>query len=218
MTATAAFFDMDRTLLNTSSGKLYLQYLWKTGRIGVREATAVIWWGTLYLLRLVDLPRAMVGMLLKTVDHEEMIIRAETQRWFEEWIAPRIVPRAVERLEWHRMQGHRVVILSAATVYIVAPLAARLSVPDYICTYLEVKDGRLTGRIQEPICYGPGKAVLARRFAAVHGIDLNQSYFYSDGYEDLPMLELVGYPVVVNPDAKLARLAMARGWPVERFY
>jgi len=107
------------------------------------------------------------------------------------------------------------VVLSAASVYVVKPLAERLNIPDYLCTYLEVKDGRFTGRLVEPVCFGPGKLLLAEEFAARNSIDLGQSYFYSDGYEDLPMLERVGHPVAVNPDRRLRRLAERRGWPIE---
>ena len=142
-------------------------------------------------------------------------LREETDAWFAEWVAPHISEGAVQRIEEHRALGHRLVVLSAATVYVVRPLAERLNIPDYLCTYLEVEDGRFTGRLVEPVCYGPGKVLLAEQFAARQGIDLSQSTFYSDGYEDVPMLERVGHPVVVNPDRRLRRLAERRGWPVE---
>jgi phosphoserine phosphatase len=88
----------------------------------------------------------------------------------------------------------------------------------YVCTYLEAEDGRLTGRIVPPVCYGPGKVVWAERFAAEHRVDLSASYFYTDSITDLPLLEQVGHPVAVNPDPRLRRLARRQGWPVEMFY
>jgi phosphoserine phosphatase len=68
------------------------------------------------------------------------------------------------------------------------------------------------------VCYGQGKVVWAERFAAEHDVDLAASYFYTDSISDLPLLERVGHPVVVNPDLRLRRLARKRGWPLEMFY
>lgn len=211
----AAFFDMDRTILNDSSGRLYLRYLMQTGRIRAREWLRISRWFLWYALGFIDFPRAMMRMLMMSPGQEEEPLWEETDAWFEEWVAPHIAEAAVQRIEEHRALGHRLVVLSAATVYVVRPLAERLNIPDYLCTHLEVKDERFTGRLVEPVCYGPGKVLLAEQFAARNDIDLGQSYFYSDGYEDLPMLERVGYPVVVNPDRRLRRLAAQRGWPVE---
>ena len=211
----AAFFDMDRTILNGSSGMLYVRYLVQTGRIRARDWMRISWWFLWYALGLIDFPQAMMRMLMMSSGEEEEPLREETDAWFAEWVAPHIAEGAVQRIDQHRAQGHRLVVLSAATVYVVRPLAEQLNIPDYLCTYLEVKEGRFTGRLVEPVCFGQGKALLAEQFAARNDIDLGQSYFYSDGHEDVPMLERVGHPVVVNPDRRLRRLAKKRGWPVE---
>ena len=98
-------------------------------------------------------------------------------------------------------------------------MAAYLGFPgQYLCTFLQSEDGRLTGAIEPPACYGTGKVVWARRFAAEHGVDLGASYFYTDSISDLPLLEQVGHPVAVNPDPRLRRLATRRGWPIQMFY
>jgi len=86
-----------------------------------------------------------------------------------------------------------------------------------LCTQLEVEDGRLTGRHVWPTCYGGGKAIAARALARERGIDLGQSYFYTDSHEDLPLLEAVGHPRPTNPNRRLAAIAARRGWPVRRF-
>jgi putative phosphoserine phosphatase/1-acylglycerol-3-phosphate O-acyltransferase len=211
----AAFFDMDRTILNDSSGKLYVRYLLKTGRIGALEGIRIGWWILAYMLGFIEFPQAMTRMLVMASGEEEGPLWEETARWFEEWVAPHITEGAVQRIAEHRAQGHRPVVLSAATVYVVKHLSQRLDIPDYLCTYLEVEGGRFTGRIQEPAAYGPGKALVAEQFALQNSIDLEQSYFYSDGHEDIPFLERVGHPVAVNPDRRLRRLAVGRGWPIE---
>ena len=79
---------------------------------------------------------------------------------------------------------------------------------------LVVRDGRFTGEAHHPICYGKGKLYWARRFAAEHEVDLGESFFYSDSVTDVPMLEIVGHPQVVNPDPLLRRIARQRGWQV----
>jgi phosphoserine phosphatase len=88
----------------------------------------------------------------------------------------------------------------------------------YICTRFEVVDGIFTGRPVEPICYGPGKLHWARIYARERDLDLSTSYFYTDSYTDLAMLQAVACPVAVNPDARLRRHAQKQGWPIERFF
>jgi phosphoserine phosphatase len=80
---------------------------------------------------------------------------------------------------------------------------------------LAVADGRFTGRVLEPVCYGLGKVHWAERLAERAAIDLDGSYFYTDSYSDLPMLQRVGHRVVVNPDPRLRRFARKAGWTVE---
>jgi putative phosphoserine phosphatase/1-acylglycerol-3-phosphate O-acyltransferase len=107
--------------------------------------------------------------------------------------------------------------VSAATRYQIEPLARELGIPHVLCTRLEVENGRLTGRHVWPTCYGGGKALAARALAREHGIDLAQSYFYTDSHEDLPLLEIVGRPRPTNPSGHLTEIAAKRGWPVKRF-
>jgi len=142
-----------------------------------------------------------------------------SNEWFQAMLRHYIAPGARERVAWHRAQGHQVAIVSASTPYAVHPVAQALDLGEaYLSTRLEVIDGRFTGRVIAPACYDEGKLILARDYAARHGIDLAQSYFYSDSHRDLPLLEAVGHPVAVNPNRRLARLAAARGWPVMCFY
>ena len=86
-----------------------------------------------------------------------------------------------------------------------------------IATVAETVDGVYTGRLAEPFCYGPGKAVAIEKLAAAKGYDLRLCYAYSDSASDLPMLEIVGHPVAVNPDSKLDAIARARNWPIVEF-
>jgi putative phosphoserine phosphatase/1-acylglycerol-3-phosphate O-acyltransferase len=85
-----------------------------------------------------------------------------------------------------------------------------------VASELEVEAGAFTGR-PRALCFGRHKVALAERWAAAHGVDLARSYFYSDSFNDLPLLERVGSPITVNPDGRLSRLAKQRGWPIMRW-
>jgi putative phosphoserine phosphatase/1-acylglycerol-3-phosphate O-acyltransferase len=108
------------------------------------------------------------------------------------------------------------VILTGATRYLAEPVAADLGIEHVLVTQLVVRDGRFTGEVIRPVCYGAGKTYWAERFAAGREIDLGRSYFYTDSITDLPVLERVGEPRIVNPDPRLGRVAARRGWPVLR--
>src|SRR5207244_2888032 len=117
----------------------------------------------------------------------------------------------------HRRRGHTLAVVSSATRYQIEPIARELGIPNVLCTRLEVQNGRLTGRHLWPTVYGGGKAMAARELARAQGIDLAQSYFYTDSHEDLPLLEIVGRPRPTNPNRRLAAVAAVRGWPARRF-
>ena len=129
----------------------------------------------------------------------------------------KIRPEARRLLDMHRHAGRATYIVSAAPQEIVEPLAASLGMTGAIGTRGEVVDGVYTGELDGPFCYGPGKVEAILRARALGGLDLAQCYAYSDSASDLPMLSAVGHPVAVNPDGKLERHARGNGWPVVVF-
>ena len=217
MTPVLAFFDMDYTLLDTSSGLLYVQYLRRTGQISRRMLARVGWWTLLYKLSLIDMARAMPKMVLFSQTVNASGTLAQSRRWFETMVVGHLSPIGVAKVREHQQQGHVVVVISASTQFAVQPVAEHLGL-DYLCTRLVVENDRITGDIVMPPCYGEGKVTLARQLADQHGIPIGRSYFYTDSLSDLPLLEIVEHPIAVNPDPRLKRLAVQRGWPIERFY
>jgi HAD superfamily hydrolase (TIGR01490 family) len=210
---------MDKTLLDATSGLLYARYLYRTGEMSRWELARVAWWGLISRLGWLDVQKLVPRMLVAATGEDEAALRRASDRWFAEDVVPHITERGQQRVEEHKAQGHVVAIVSGSTQYAVGPLTDHLGIPgQYVCTHIESNDGRLTGRVVPPVCFGEGKVVWAERFAAEHDLDLAASYFYTDSISDLPLLERVGQPVAVNPDPRLRRLAGKRGWPIEMFY
>jgi HAD superfamily hydrolase (TIGR01490 family) len=217
MSAIIAFFDMDYTTLDDSSSLLYVNYLRRQKRIGRRALVRIAWWSLLYKVSAIDVNSA-VPRLLSYMEHQSASrLMAESYVWFDETLKDHLAPRAVERIDFHRQQGHQVVLISASTQFAVQPVAEYLRLA-FLCTRLIDHDDELTGAVVDPPCYGAGKVVWAQRYADEQGARLSDAYLYTDSYSDRPLLEAVGRPIAVNPDARLKRLARKRGWPIETFY
>jgi HAD superfamily hydrolase (TIGR01490 family) len=132
-------------------------------------------------------------------------------------ILPRIYPQMVEVVRDHQDAGRPCYIVTAASQEMVVKLADVLAMDGSVGTPSEVVDGVYTGRLAGPFVYGEGKAQALQAFADEKGIDLAHSWAYSDSASDLPMLEAVGHPVAVNPDAELEEVARREGWEIFRF-
>lgn len=213
----AAFFDVDHTLLAVNSAWLWVRHQRRVGKMPVARMLRSIAWIARYRLALLDLEAVTALAARDEAGTKVTALEAEVRAWFQAEIVRWICPEGQARVARHLHDGHVVALLSSGTRFTVAPLAERLGVEHVICTRLEERDGALTGRHVPPACAGPGKVVHAERFAAAHAIDLSRSYFYTDSYSDLPMLERVGRPHVVSPDPRLGRHARGRGWPIEQW-
>lgn len=148
------------------------------------------------------------------LDASEM--RALGRQALNEVTLRRVYPEGMRRIREHKRAGHRVLLLTGALDVVVEPLAELLEV-DLDCAHLLTRDGRLTGDLLHPPPAGEARATLLEEYAALHGCELQECFAYADAISDLPMLEVVGTPVVVNPDARLSQVADQRGWRVERW-
>jgi putative phosphoserine phosphatase / 1-acylglycerol-3-phosphate O-acyltransferase len=212
-----AFFDLDRSLLAGFSALSFLQERVVSGRVSPRE----LWDSTLGALSYSLGRTGFSGMLSASTAAyrgiSESVFEEIGETVFEKYLAGRIFPESRALVRAHQERGHTVAIVSSATRYQAEPLARELGIPHVLCTRLHVKHGMLTGRIERPTCWGEGKLHYARELAEREGIDLAESWFYTDSIDDLPLLEAVGRPRPLNPDRRLAGLARDRGWPVRRF-
>ena len=212
-----AFFDMDRTLLRCNTGALWIRWLRGRGEISLFEMARATAWLAQYKLALLDMESVVEKGIASMRGQSEEELADKCRLFFAEWVQSQVSPRALETLERHRRDGHVVAILSTSTPYVVEPLARHLGIEHAICTRMDIADGKFVGTHRRPACYGAGKVHWAEAFAREHDVDLQRSFFYSDSYSDLPMLERVGMARVVNPDLRLKRHAKRVGWQVDEW-
>jgi putative phosphoserine phosphatase / 1-acylglycerol-3-phosphate O-acyltransferase len=213
-----AFFDLDRTLVAGFSVFTFLLDGLLTGRIGATGLGQFLKSAVGFQLGQHGFS-AFVGETLTLLGGAaEADFEALAERVFAERLASDVFPEARALVRAHQRKGHTLAIVSSATRYQAEPLARDLGIPHVLCTRLDVENGRFTGRLVKPTCYGQGKLLAARGLADAHGVDLAESWFYTDSDEDLPLLEGVGRPRPTNPNARLAAIAARRGWPSRTFY
>jgi HAD superfamily hydrolase (TIGR01490 family) len=216
----AAFFDLDKTVIARPSMMAFGPAFRREGLINRRALARGLWTQLLYVRfgagpqRLERIRRSALAITTGwSQDHVSRIVTDTLRAVLE----PITYAGAVELIAAHRAAGRRVYVVSAAPAEIVGPVAIHLGAHAAIATQGSVDaEGRYTGYIDQ-YCYGPAKAALMAQVAGREGIDLSASWAYSDSATDLPMLEVVGHPVAVNPDRTLLRIAAARGWPTLRF-
>ena len=161
-----------------------------------------------------DATRDSLAQLIEGWSIED--VQRITQETMRTVVTPAIYAEARELIDDHRAQGHDVIIISASASILVEPIARELGVDTVVATELAEKDGKLTGEITRYL-KGGAKAEAVRQFVADHDYDLERSYAYSDSATDIPMLELVGNPVAVNPDRALRKHALSHDWQVRTF-
>ena len=208
---------MDKTLIAENSGSLYMKYRYEQGDVTAWDLAKGLAAYMRYKAGVLDIRAWTLGMLVQFKGQDEKQLTEEARAWFDQMVVQTIYPEAERLVREHLEAGHLVVIISGATRFVVQPLAERLGVKHFLYTRLEVEDGVFTGRVVEPICFGEGKIYWLQQLIEEHGIDLAKSWFYTDSVTDLPLLDLVGHPVVTNPDLLLYRMAVRRCWPVRFF-
>ena len=216
-TRIGAFFDMDLTLIAENSGSLYMKHRYAQGEIGGWELAKGALAYLQYKVGLLDITAWSRQAMLAFEGESEAELQREAEAWLVDTVLQYVYPEAREAVRWHQAEGHLVAIVSGATRFVVGPLAKHLGIDHFLYTRLEVEDGRFTGRVIEPVCFEAGKIHWLEQLVAEEQSDLARSWFYSDSITDLPLLELVGHPVVTNPDPRLYREAVRRRWPVRFF-
>lgn len=216
---TAAFFDLDRTLLRRSSALALAGSFRERGVIGRGQLAKAAAWQLLFVARGASaetVRRASEDglMILKGFAVDDL--RSLVAEAMEPVLKPLVYRDPLQLVDRHRARGEPVYIVSATLQEIVEELARELGFDGALGSVCEIVDGVYTGRALRP-CHGEAKAAAVRELAAREGLDLAGSTAYSDSHGDRAFLEAVGHPVAVNPDRDLRRLAEERGWPVLAF-
>jgi HAD superfamily hydrolase (TIGR01490 family) len=216
----AAFFDLDRTLMQGSSAFQFGRAAYRAGLLGRRQLLADAWANLRFRLRgstdqdthaLRDrISASLQGTRVKDLERLGPDVLAG--------VLPRIYPQMLALAHEHQDSGRRTYIVTAASQELATMLAQVLALDGAIGSqFSEVRDGVYTGRPAGLFIYRSDKARAIEQLAQRERIDLAASYAYSDSESDLPMLRIVGHPVAVNPDHELARVARQQGWEILRF-
>jgi HAD superfamily hydrolase (TIGR01490 family) len=217
----AAFFDVDNTLMRGASIYHFARGLAARKMFGPRDLARLTWSQLWFRLRGAEnadhIDAAREAALAFVAGHRVDDIVRLGEEIYDETMADRIWEGARELTRQHLEAGERVWLVTATPVELANILARRLGLTGALGTVAETADGVYTGRLVGGLLHGQAKAAAVRALAEREGLDLSRSSAYSDSANDLPMLELVGHPSVVNPDADLLRQARSRNWPVHDF-
>ena len=213
----AALFDLDQTLLAGFSAGAFFRERLLSGHMTPRELGESVLGALSFELGRTGFSGFMSAATSAYRGTSEAALEDLGEEIFRRELASAVFPESKALVRAHQEMGHTVAVVSSATRYQAEPVARSLGIEHVLCTRLEVKDGVFTGRVVHPTCYGEGKAEHARSLADRSMLDLDQSYFYTDSDEDLPLLEIVGHPRPLNPNSKLERISAERGWPIRRF-
>jgi HAD superfamily hydrolase (TIGR01490 family) len=216
---TAAFFDLDKTVIAKSSTLAFSKPFFSQGLINRRAVLKSTYAQFLFQLSgadhdQIDRMRSYITNMCAGWDVEQ--VKSVVGETLHDIVDPLVFAEAAELIADHKLCGRDVVVVSASGEEVVAPIARALGATHAMATRMVVEDGKYTGEIAF-YCYGEGKVEAIRALAAREGYALEHCYAYSDSVTDLPMLEAVGHPTVVNPDRTLRKEATARGWPVQTF-
>ena len=217
----AAFFDVDNTIMQGASIFHLARGLHRRKFFTTREIVGAAWKQAYFRVVGVEDPEhvaeARNSALGFIAGHTVTELEELGEEIFDEGMAHRIWPGTRAQAQLHLDQGQRVWLVTAAPIEIAQIIARRLGLTGAMGTVAEHQDGVYTGRLVGDMLHGPAKAEAIKALAAREGLDLTRCSAYSDSYNDLPMLSLVGDPVAINPDGRLRHHAKEQGWRVRDY-
>jgi HAD superfamily hydrolase (TIGR01490 family) len=215
----AVFFDLDRTIIEGSSISEFGMAAWRAGLIELKGVRAELLRALIFNVvgETKGVADEALPKILSTIKGKQQAELLELRDPLVEHMLQEARPETLRLLKLHGKMGRDTYVVSASAIEIVGLLAEKLGFTGAIATEAEVVDGVYTGELAQPFRHGGEKARAIAELAARKNYDLSLSFAYGDSHNDLPMLELVGIPVAINPDKKLADVAYERGWPVVEF-
>ncbi|MEO7558479.1 MAG: HAD family hydrolase [Gammaproteobacteria bacterium] len=209
-----AIFDLDNTLLGGDSDYLWGLFLIEHGIVerGLYERENQRFYDE-YRAGTLDIYAFLEFQLRPLAAHDMATLYEWRRQFLREQIHPIILPKARELVQRHRAQGDELLIITATNSFITEPIAEEFGVPELLASEPEIRDGRYTGRVEGVPCFREGKVTRLEAWLNGRGVDLEDSWFYSDSHNDLPLLQRVDHPVAVDADATLLAHARQQGWP-----
>lgn len=212
----AAAFDYDGTLISGYSAGAFYQHRIKSGDMGPIELARTALIARRGIADPSEFATFFTFALEAWIGTEEADLETLGDKLFKGTIASKLHHEAFALVEAHREMGHTLVLASSAMRFQTEPMARELGIEHVLSTEIEIVDGRVTGGVVGAPLFGPEKARGLRDLATAEGLDLEKSFAYSNGREDIPFLETVGHATAIEPDAELWAEAALRGWPVLR--
>jgi HAD superfamily hydrolase (TIGR01490 family) len=208
------FFDLDRTITSVISGRALARVALGEGLMKPWDLFHALYLSSLYRLKLREPLKIIHNMTTWVKGIPEKTIINLCSRVSRGILLPAVYEEARVNIKSHKEKGARIVILSSSLSYLCREISDNLGIDDIICSSLEVRDGYMTGLADGAHCYGKEKADRLTEYCKKRNAIISDSWYYGDSISDLPVLELVGNPVCVNPERKLKREALRRGWQV----
>jgi HAD superfamily hydrolase (TIGR01490 family) len=213
---TAAFFDLDKTIIAKSSTLAFSRSFQAGGLISRRAVLRSTYAQFVYLVGGAD--HDQMEKMRQFMSHlcagwDVATVREIVADTLHNIVDPLVYDEAVSLIEEHHLSGRDVIIVSTSGSEVVEPIGEMLGADRVIATRMAIEDGKYTGEI-DYYAYAETKAAAIRELAQAEGYDLDRCYAYSDSVTDVHMLEAVGHPHAVNPDKELRKIAASRGWPV----
>lgn len=210
-----AIFDLDNTLLRGDSDHAWGRFLIENrivdGEEYERENERYY---SQYQAGTLDIMEFLAFALHPLAQHDRATLDGWHRQYMQSKVLPMITPAARALVNLHRTNGDTLVIITATNRFITEPIAEEFDIPHLIATEPEVREGRFTGKVAGTPCYREGKVTRLKSWMQQQGQTLQDSWFYSDSHNDLPLLSIVDHPVAVNPDEILDREARKRGWQI----
>jgi len=209
-----AFFDLDNTILKINSGESFLRRAYKNGFLSNRKLIHAYCLGLLYKFKVID-PLAIIeklnGWLAKAPVND---IENLCHEIVEKDLIPAIHPEMIPEIKRHKEKGAVVVILSSVIAPVCLRLSEYLGMDSVLCSEMEVINQRYTGRPIGRFCFRDEKLNRMNQYLHIHNYAHEESYYYADSIDDLPVLQSVGHPVCVNPDKNLEKIAREQDWVI----
>lgn len=210
-----AIFDLDNTLLAGDSDFLWGQFLVQNGIVdGANYERENQRFYAAYQAGTLDICAYLEFALAPLAAYDPADLQVWRATFVNEWIRPRLLPKAIALLKHHQSRGHKRLIITATNRFVTQPIATLLGVSQLLASEVEIINGRYTGKATGIPCFQEGKVKRLETWLEQTGYSLKDSCFYSDSHNDIPLLSQVTYPIAVDPDPTLCKYAEQQGWSI----